>query len=189
MNRRDALIHVGLITGLAFLGSSSLLSSCSGVQAKEFLEEDDVTLLNEIGEVIIPATTGSPGAKAANTGQFIQIVVQDCLLKEEQKKFMQGWQFMQVLGKEKYQEKMEKLSDKEKMAYLSTLNTAASISTDNEKSDLAISAFQKIKNLTIKGYFTSEIGATQALRYDPVPGKFSGTINYKPGDKGWALSM
>jgi hypothetical protein len=36
------------------------------------------------------------------------------------------------------------------------------------------------------GYFTSEIGAKQALRYLPVPGRFEGCIPYKKGDKAFA---
>ena len=46
--------------------------------------------------------------------------------------------------------------------------------------------FKMMKDLTLQGYFTSEVGATKALRYSPVPGKFEGCIPYKKGDKAWA---
>ena len=42
------------------------------------------------------------------------------------------------------------------------------------------------KELTVFGYFTSEIGCTQALRYEPVPGRYDGNFPYKKGDKAWA---
>lgn len=45
-----------------------------------------------------------------------------------------------------------------------------------------------VKDLTVLGYFTSEIGATQALRFVEVPGKFEPCIEYKKGDKAFALS-
>ena len=45
-----------------------------------------------------------------------------------------------------------------------------------------------MKELTVTGYFTSEIGATQALEYLPVPGKFEGDVPLKPGQKAWAIS-
>jgi hypothetical protein len=45
-----------------------------------------------------------------------------------------------------------------------------------------------MKELTLLGYFTSEVGATKALRYVPIPGRFDGCIPYKKGDKAWALS-
>jgi hypothetical protein len=42
--------------------------------------------------------------------------------------------------------------------------------------------FRTIKDLTLWGYFTSEIGATQALRFVEYPGKYT-TIDYKKGDR------
>jgi len=44
-----------------------------------------------------------------------------------------------------------------------------------------------LKALTLLGYFTSEIGCTQAMRYLPVPGKYDGDYPYRQGDKAWAL--
>jgi hypothetical protein len=43
--------------------------------------------------------------------------------------------------------------------------------------------FQQMKQLTISGYFSSEKGRKESLRYTPVPGKFQGEIEYKKGDK------
>ena len=44
-----------------------------------------------------------------------------------------------------------------------------------------------IKELTVLGYFTAETGATQALRYDPIPGAFRGSVKLTPGERSWAL--
>jgi Gluconate 2-dehydrogenase subunit 3 len=46
--------------------------------------------------------------------------------------------------------------------------------------------FRMMKELTLLGYFTSEIGQKQALRYEPVPGRYEGCVDYKKGDKAWA---
>ena len=43
-----------------------------------------------------------------------------------------------------------------------------------------------MKQLTLMGFFTSKPGATQALRHEPVPGKYDGAFPYKKGDKAWA---
>lgn len=45
--------------------------------------------------------------------------------------------------------------------------------------------FKTIKDLTISGYFSSEIGATKALRYEQIPGRYDGDLPYKKGDKAW----
>ncbi|MCX6949827.1 MAG: gluconate 2-dehydrogenase subunit 3 family protein, partial [Opitutae bacterium] len=45
--------------------------------------------------------------------------------------------------------------------------------------------FKLYKQLTLLGYFTSEIGATQALRYLEVPGAYRGNDPYRKGDRAW----
>lgn len=46
--------------------------------------------------------------------------------------------------------------------------------------------FRMMKELALLGYFTSEIGATQALRYEESPGKWEPCIPYKTGEKAYA---
>lgn len=46
--------------------------------------------------------------------------------------------------------------------------------------------YTMIKELTVFGYFTSEPGATRALRYTQTPGYYQGEVAYKKGDKAWA---
>jgi glucoside 3-dehydrogenase (cytochrome c) hitch-hiker subunit len=46
--------------------------------------------------------------------------------------------------------------------------------------------FRMMKELALLGYFTSEIGATQALRYVESPGRFDPCVPYKAGEKAWA---
>ena len=46
--------------------------------------------------------------------------------------------------------------------------------------------FRMIKELTLLGYFTSEIGYTQAMRYVETPARFEPCVPYTPGEKAWA---
>ena len=46
--------------------------------------------------------------------------------------------------------------------------------------------FRLVKELTLSGYFTSEIGMTQALRYVEAPGRFDPCVPYTPGETSWA---
>ena len=46
--------------------------------------------------------------------------------------------------------------------------------------------FRMMKELALLGYFTSEIGCTQAQRYVESPGRFDPCVPYKPGEKSWA---
>jgi len=46
--------------------------------------------------------------------------------------------------------------------------------------------FRMMKELTLLGYFTSEIGYMQAQRYVETPGRFDPCVPYAPGEKSWA---
>jgi hypothetical protein len=42
-----------------------------------------------------------------------------------------------------------------------------------------------MKELTLLGYFSSEIGCTQALRYVEAPGAYRGDVPYRRGERAW----
>ena len=46
--------------------------------------------------------------------------------------------------------------------------------------------FRMMKELALLGYFTSEIGYTQAQRYVESPGRFDPCVPYQAGEKAWA---
>lgn len=43
--------------------------------------------------------------------------------------------------------------------------------------------FAIARDLTLLGYFTSEIGATKALEYVDIPGRYDGCVDLKPGQR------
>ena len=46
--------------------------------------------------------------------------------------------------------------------------------------------FSIIRDLTLLGYFTSEIGATQAYSFVEIPGRYDGCMDMKPGQRVWS---
>jgi hypothetical protein len=46
--------------------------------------------------------------------------------------------------------------------------------------------FRMMKELTLLGYFTSEIGCTEAQRYAETPGRFDACVPYQAGQPSWA---
>jgi hypothetical protein len=46
--------------------------------------------------------------------------------------------------------------------------------------------FRMMKELALLGYFTSELGCTQAQRYIETPGRFDPCVAYAPGEPAWA---
>lgn len=78
-------------------------------------------------------------------------------------------------------------SPDQRKALLTDIDKEAKEYAKTAKGDDPKHYFRMMKELTLLGYFTSEPGATQALRYVPVPGKYEGCIDYKKGDRAWAL--
>ena len=47
--------------------------------------------------------------------------------------------------------------------------------------------FRTMKELTIVGYYTSEVGATQELRHEAVPGRYEGCVPFERIGRTWAV--
>ena len=188
MNRRDALSRVALIMGGTVVGAEFFLSGCkSGGAFAEGLpfSQQDLAFLDEVAETIIPATT-TPGAKAAKVGEFMQVMVTDCYDEANQKIFIAGMKTLEEAAQKQSGKDFLSSSAEQKKALLTTLDREAKEHEKNKKKEDPAHYFTLMKQLTLLGYFTSEIGATRALRYVAVPGKYEGCIPYKKGDKAWA---
>ncbi len=77
-------------------------------------------------------------------------------------------------------------SAQEKNSFLTTLDKEAKDYEKSKKQNDPTHYFSMMKQLTLWGFFTSKPGATEALRYVAVPGRYEGCIPYKKGDKAWA---
>src|SRR5690606_30826247 len=55
-----------------------------------------------------------------------------------------------------------------------------------EKPKMEPRFFSIIRDLTLLGYFTSEIGATQAYEFVEIPGRYDGCVDLKPGQRVWS---
>jgi len=187
MNRRDAITRVGLILGGTVIGAEFFISGCKSTSKKvnELFDEDNVAFLNEVGETILPATS-SPGAKAADVGSFMALMVQDCYKPADQKIFVKGIADLDDACKKKFDKKFMEADAKQRTELLTALDAEQKAYTKTKKPEDPNHYFRMMKELTLLGFFTSKPGATQALRYIAVPGKYDGNFPYKKGDKAWA---
>jgi hypothetical protein len=191
MNRRDALSRVALLFGGTIIGAEFFLSGCKNPESKATagsldFSEKNIAFLDEVGETILPTTPSSPGAKATKIGEFMKTMVTDCYDENDQKIFMEGIGKLNDAADKKYGKSFEKLSPEERKAFLIELDKEAKDYGKTKKEGDPNHYFSMMKQLTLLGYFTSEIGATKALRYVAVPGRWEGCVDYKKGDKAWA---
>jgi hypothetical protein len=190
MNRRDAISRVGLILGGTVIGAELFISSCksgSSVNTDDLFAKDTTAFLNEVGETILPETA-TPGAKAANVGGFMAIMVRDCYTEDDQKIFKKGVSDLNEASKKKFNKGFLEADAKQRTELLTALDKEQKEFNKTKKPEDPNHYFTMIKQLTLLGFFTSEVGATKALRYIAVPGKYDGNYPYKKGDKAWALS-
>jgi hypothetical protein len=190
MNRREALSSVALLLGGTIIGAEMFLSGCThadkkiGAAGLNF-SPDDISFLDEVGETIIP-TTDSPGAKEAKIGDFMHTIVRDCYDEKEQQIFVEGMAKLDAASVKMNGKSFLESSPAERKNLLIALDKEQKEYTAAKKQSDPPHYFRMIKELTIWGYFTSEPGATKALRYIAVPGRYEGCIPYKKGDKAWA---
>jgi len=191
MNRRDALSRVALLLGGTVIGGEFFLSGCTSSDKKigqsvDFTA-DDIAYLDEVAETIIPATD-TPGAKEAKVGTFMTVMVKDCYDEKQQKIFLEGMNKLNEASKQKFGGNgFMKITPEQRKELLNALDKEQKEYGKNKKKDDEPHYFSLMKQLTLLGYFTSEPGATKALRYVPVPGRFEACMPYKKGDKAWAL--
>lgn len=190
MDRREAISRVALLLGGTVLGAEFFLQSgCKSGPEKvsELLGPEQVSFLNEVAETILP-TTSTPGAKAAGVGKFMAMMVHDCYTPDDQKIFTKGVSQLDEASNKKNGKKFMECDPKQRTAVLIDLDNEQKAYQKTKKKEEPNHYFRMMKELTMLGYFTSEVGATKALRYLPVPGKYDGNVPYKKGEKAWALS-
>lgn len=183
MNRRDAIKSFALMMGGAMVGANVILTGCAPedqIVGLDFTPEQ-IAFLDEIGEAIIP-TTDTPGAKAAGIGEFMVMMVKDTYSGEQQNAFVSGLNNLKKEFKSANNKEFMDATLEQRTAFLNEMNQKASTSEDKEPKVIGM-----LKDLTILGYFTSEIGATQQLRFVEVPGRFDACVDYKKGDKVFAI--
>ncbi|UCE70282.1 MAG: gluconate 2-dehydrogenase subunit 3 family protein [Flavobacteriaceae bacterium] len=183
MDRREALQLTAALLGTSVFGASAFLSGCSSPgRTPGALTDEELPLLNALCEAILPATSKSPGAGAAKVGKFVLAIVNDCYSDKEAQVFESGIRSLQRKVKEVYGKEFLKLNSEDQSKLLTEYDKEAQEYEDKD----APHFYSMLLQLTLWGFFISEPGATQALRYNPIPGRYEGCIPYEKGQSAWA---
>ena len=191
MKRRDALSHLTFITGGSLVASHTFMAGCTPDTPLEaqtgLLNGQQIALLDEIGDVILPTTPSSPGAKAARIGEYMNVMVSDCFSELDQEIFMDGLVKLAKSCDEKYGKDFMQLDDGEKQEFVLMLEEENRNYREIKRTgDPERHYYGLIKGMTMRGYFSSEIGATQALNHVAVPGRWDACIPLEPGQKAYS---
>ncbi|MBD8488627.1 gluconate 2-dehydrogenase subunit 3 family protein [Echinicola sp. CAU 1574] len=183
MNRRDAMKSMAVLFGSALSVSTLAVFQQGCTRSKDAVVgvfgDEKTQMMAEIGDIIIPETPDSPGAKAIGIGAFMVKMLEDCYSQEDREKVSAALIYLNEKGS------FSSASPEERIAAVSDLDSK--VYGKDESLDEGLGrGYKVIKELTLFGYFSSEAGATQALRYELVPGRFEGCVDLEPGQKAWA---
>jgi hypothetical protein len=206
MTRREAVQRVAaLLGGTALAGGDRLLAFSfepavieqAMAQGTGAFAAADVALLDEIAETILPETS-TPGAGAAKVGAFMALMVSEAYDERARQVFQQGLRQLDEVCRQAHSVPFMQASAAQRLSLVEALDREQHAVMEDRAprrrvrapasappSDEPAHYFRMMKELTLLGYFTSEIGCTKAMRYVESPGRFDPDVPYSPGDKSW----
>lgn len=181
MDRREALKTVSLIFGTTIVGAGAFLSGCVKTKSSgKILNHAELLLLNEVAETLLPKTD-TPGAKDADVASFMNTIVSDYYTMDEQEVFKNGINSINYVSSSAFSKSFVDLNSEQRAEILMGLEKQAA--SFNASRQTAEHYYMMIKQLSIWAFLSSEIVAKKAFIHLPIPTKYVGEIDYKPGDK------
>jgi len=174
MNRRELIGHLSLLVGgsLSPTLASALMHheqapSLPKIGYKmRFLSVREAEFLAGICETIIPETQ-TPGAIEAGVVDFIDMMLSDWYPENESNYFAQDLHALQDRCVDEEGSRLSDLSPSVRLKFVSRLDKEAVRA--RLQGDQSLPNFAMIKELTLVGYYTSEIGLRDELKiYGPL---------------------
>jgi hypothetical protein len=143
---------------------------------------------------IIPATE-TPGAKGARVNEFIDVILTEWANDEERRNFLSGLADVDKQSNTLFGKNFADASTDQQLALLRSLDEAAAVvrarsdrktrppvwEPEGRDTQMQDDFFTVFKKMTVHGYYTSEIGFSQELKLQIIPGAQHGCIPAAPG--------
>jgi hypothetical protein len=207
VTRREVIQRVSAALGGAALAGgervfgfsidAAALESATAQGAGSFTTAE-IALLDEVAETILPETA-TPGAKAARTGAFMALMVTAAYTERDRDVFRAGMQTLDAACRQAHGAGFLQASPAQRLSLLESLDREQQTVMEERANaprsrapaaeaapDQPAHYFRMMKELTLLGFFTSEIGCTKAMRYIETPGRFDPCVPHAPGDRSWA---
>ncbi len=188
LNRRDTLRGLGLTIGVGATGwAERALAAATSAPALTWtptaLTPDHARLVDVVAELIIPKTE-TPGAREAGVPQFIDRALANYYDEDQSERLRAGLARMDADAQAAHGSLFVALTPQQQVELLlgyEREGVAAKAQTPSQAH-----FFPVLEDLVTVGYFTSELGATVALQYDPVPGAYHGCVPLSEIGRAWA---
>lgn len=187
MERRKALKGIlGITTlGVAMFQGADFIFGFTSSDHQEINKHSD--LIAELVDVIIPPTD-TPGAQEAQVHCYIIGYMEQCASHKEFRNFINGLNDIEENSKIRFRKKFNQCNSEQKLQVLMALDDSSKNGLLRKINDKISgrSFFNLLKTLTVEGYCTSEVGATQHLSYEAVPGRYNAITKMAYNQKAWA---
>ena len=167
-NRRQWLKGSGTVLGATLLPISIAEAAPSEASAAKvenarstghFLTPAEYKFVDELAETIIPADSHSGGAKDAQVVAYVDQMLRESVDETRRTNFREGLRLLDAMIRHRSGKSFVESSTDERIAVLTVLST-------NISSELPeVHFFREIRQLTIRGYYTSKIGIHDDLDY------------------------
>ena len=183
MQRRDLFRMLGAGAVLPSLTPELFAAFQSAQPASNYKPQTLTPHLNDtviaMIDQIIPATD-TPGAKGARVNEFIDIILTEWATDTERQNFLDGLAAVDIQSNLLYAKKFVDASPDQQLAQLRALDDASvaekarehhgSVPPEKRDTQLQGDFWRVFKGITLHGYYTSEIGFTQELKLQIIPG-------------------
>ncbi len=187
ITRREAVRRLALILGGTASASTvaAVLSGCEAAPPPPdwtpvVLSPEHVDLLTVVVDRIIPPTD-TPGAAEAGVPAYIDGVMDRWVEPREQQRVLAD---LDVLAAGEGGTPFLDAPEADQIAFLERLDREAVAARAAGVDPLP--TFGLLKEWTLAGYYTSEIGATRELQWLPMPGRLDGDAPLEEVGRAWA---
>lgn len=190
MKRRTAIRRI-LLTGVVGAGAFSGYKWYEWNKTPDFgyLDRRRATLAALV-QTILPPGPSLPGAADAGVHEYIIRFVKDCVDTHRANTFIEGLKDLAHYGRSNYGREYESAAPAEQTAILKHFEEKGrpfkGLLGKAQNKYLGQAFFPLLRELTVQGYCTSELGAGKGLAYLAIPGSFRGCIPKTPGQRAWA---
>ena len=195
MKRRELIQNLALITGAA-LSPSVVQAMINGIDGRVSIENPVLNNAQRktcavLSELIIPRTD-TPGAIEAGVPHFIELMISDWYTETERTIFIDGLATLENYCHQRFGKPFMQCDEASQIAALSYMEAAGADYKSQltnmpfaKEVDEYVPFFGKLKELTVIGYYTSEVGAKQELIYQPMPMEYR-DIDYREIGRQWS---
>jgi gluconate 2-dehydrogenase gamma chain len=212
INRRDATLTFGALWTAFVLPAGAAAQALTPLTwTPKGLTPAQARVLDVVAELIVPATD-TPGAREAGVPQFVDRAVATYCTAADAQAIRGGLDRMEADARAAHGKGFVALTSDQQTELLKRYDAegrapSAPVAVGRGETETGLSNqpapnttrpssntappkgppfFRVLKDLVTAGYFTSRLGATKAVRYDPNPGAYRGCVPLKEIGRAWA---